>query len=525
MADRTPEEREAARVERERRRATRDGGATSPPPPATEPPEPSEPRLGRRGQRAGAEPAAGAEPRRERRAPTGGAVSEPEVTEPAAGRVTEPEEEAAPAAPPPQSVSAPLPPPAPLPQPPPRPDDYVPESQNGAGFDGAGGDGDLGFDTDEHEVPSGTRRVSHFEKVATKPKGKRRPKPVRRAPRGPKKKHSWWVRGASLLALVLAGALIWFLVELFQPLHGSPHGRVTFVIPQHASSSQIGDDLAKAGVVSSGFFFDLRATLAGKRGDLRAGLYHLQKGMSYSAALDALTKAPPAAKVTNVTIIEGRSRQEVNDLLKAQHVRGSYLAATRSSPLLNPKQYGLKHPPKTLEGFLFPDTYQLVEPIKMSALASDQIKAFKQHFSKIDFSYARSHHLTPYDVLIIGSLIEGEAATKHDRPLVASVIYNRLADGMALQLDATTRFATGNYTKPLTVSQLHSQSPYNTRTHTGLPPGPINSPGMAALQAAAHPAHTHYLFFFTKPCTHNDVFANTYAQFLAQGSQNQHCSH
>ncbi len=243
--------------------------------------------------------------------------------------------------------------------------------------------------------------------------------------------------------------------------------------------------------------------------------------MSYSAALDALTKAPPAAKVTNLTITEGRSRQEVNDLLKAQHVRGGYLAATRSSPLLNARQYGLKHPPKTLEGFLFPDTYQVVEPIKLSALVGDQLKAFKQHFSKLDLRYARSRHLTPYDVLIIASLIEGEAATKRDRPLVASVIYNRLADGMALQLDSTTRFATGNLTKPLTVSQLHSRSPYNTRTHTGLPPGPIDSPGMAALQAAAHPAHTHYLFFFTKPCTDKAVFASTYAQFLAQGSQQQ----
>jgi UPF0755 protein len=532
MADRTPEDREAARLERERRRATREG-ATSPPPAGTEPAEPAagaEPGAGAESP-PGAEAGAGTEPA-ESAAGAGSAardVSEPEVTaEPTAGQVTEPEKAAVPAAPPPQSVSAPPRRPLPQPQPPPqsRPDDAHLQNQNGANFDGADGDGDLGFETDEHEVPSGTRRVSHFEKVATKPKGKqRRPKPVRRVPRGPKKKHSWWVRGASLLALVLAGALIWFLVELFQPLHGSPHGRVTFVVPQHASSSQIGDELAKAGVVSSGFFFDLRATLAGKRGDLRAGLYHLQKGMSYSAALDALTKAPAAAKVTNVTIIEGRSRHEVNDLLKAQHVRGSYLAATRGSPPLNLKQYGLKHPPKTLEGFLFPDTYQLVEPIKMSALVSDQLKAFKQNFSKIDFSYARSRHLTPYDVLIIGSLIEGEAATKHDRPLVASVIYNRLADGMALQLDATTRFATGNYTKPLTISQLHSQSPYNTRTHTGLPPGPINSPGMAALQAAAHPAHTHYLFFFTKPCTHNDVFASTYAQFLAQGSQNQHCAH
>ena len=410
------------------------------------------------------------------------------------------------------------------------PDGSGPDSHEpGDPESGAAEPGDVvDYGTDEHEVPSGTRRVSHFEKNATKPKNKRQRQPKRaRRPPGPKKKHSWLVRGASLLALVLAGALIWFLVELFQPLHGSPHGRVTVVIPAHSSSSQVGDQLAKAGVVSSGFFFNLRAALDGDRSNLRAGLYHLQRGMSYSAALDALTTAPPAAKVTELTITEGRSRREVNDLLRSQHVRGSYLAATRSSPQLHPHQYGLKHPPKTLEGFLFPDTYQLVKPIKMPALVSDQLRAFKQHFSKLDLAYARSRHLTPYDVLIIASLIEGEAATKHDRPLVASVIYNRLADGMALQLDSTTRFATGNYTKPLTVSQLHSSSPYNTRTHVGLPPGPINSPGTAALQAAAHPAHTHYLFFFTKPCSHNAVFASTYAQFLAQGSQSssRRCSH
>ncbi len=508
MAERTPEEREAARLARERRRAERNGDGVG------EPPAPAEP----------AATVNKPPPPAERPAPAG---TEPPPAESQAA--------ASPVAPAPESVTAhrevlaaesagngPVPSRNLTPE-----DDHDDEVDgDGDGVDGASVDGDLGDATDEHEVPSGTRRVSHFEKVAAKPKGKqRRPKPVRRAPRRPRKKHSWWVRGASLLALVLAGALIWFLVELFQPLHGSPHGRVTVVIPRHATSSQIGDQLAKAGIVSSGFFFDLRATLAGERGDLRAGLYHLQHGMSYSAALDALTKAPAAAKVTNLTVTEGRTRHEVNDLLKAQHVRGSYLAATRSSPLLNARQYGLKHPPKTLEGFLFPDTYQLVEPIKLSALVADQVRAFKQHFSKLDLSYARSRHLTPYDVLIIASLIEGEAATKHDRPLVASVIYNRLADGMALQLDATTRFATGNYTKPLTISQLHSPSPYNTRTHSGLPPGPIDSPGMAALQAAAHPAHSHYLFFFTKPCTHNAVFASTYAQFLAQGSQhlNKRC--
>jgi peptidoglycan lytic transglycosylase G len=100
------------------------------------------------------------------------------------------------------------------------------------------------------------------------------------------------------------------------------------------------------------------------------------------------------------------------------------------------------------------------------------------------------------------------------------VIYNRLADGMMLQFDSTTRFATGNYTRPLTVSQLHSRSPWNTHTHVGLPPTPIDNPGLAAIQAAAHPARTDYLFFFTRPCGKGAVYASSYSQFLAQGSQN-----
>ena len=131
-------------------------------------------------------------------------------------------------------------------------------------------------------------------------------------------------------------------------------------------------------------------------------------------------------------------------------MHGSYLAATRKSPLIDSREYGLKRAPVTLEGFLFPDTYQLVEPIKISALVADQLRAFKQNFAKVNLDYARSKHLTPYDVLTIASLIEAEAATARDRPLVASVIYNRLADGMMLQFDSTTRYATGNYTRPLT---------------------------------------------------------------------------
>jgi UPF0755 protein len=226
--------------------------------------------------------------------------------------------------------------------------------------------------------------------------------------------------------------------------------------------------------------------------------------------------------VTNITIIEGRTRAQINDLLRTQGVNGSYYVATRRSPLIDLAAFGAPRHTPDLEGFLFPDTYQLVEPISISALVNDQLKTFRTQWSHIDLSYARSKHLTPYDVLTIASMVQAEAATAHDRPLIASVIYNRLRLGMPLQIDATTRYATGNYTNPLTSSQLNSNSPYNTRIHKGLTPTPIDNPGLASIEAAAHPAQTNYLYFVVKPCGNGEqVFTSSYNQFLADAQKYQ----
>ncbi|HUA44793.1 MAG TPA: endolytic transglycosylase MltG [Solirubrobacteraceae bacterium] len=345
---------------------------------------------------------------------------------------------------------------------------------------------------------------------------------ARRRSAPPHRRHSWAGRILALLALAAAAAVIWFLVELFQPFHGSPHGQVTVTIPAHSKASQVGDELARAGVISSGFFFELRATLAGERSDLRAGTYRLQLGMTYSSVLKILTTPPPAAKVTNITIIEGRTRAQVNDLLRAEGVAGSYFAVSRRSPLIDFAAYGAPRHTPDLEGFLFPDTYQLVEPISVQKLVNDQLTTFRQQFATVNLRYARSKHLTPYDVLIIASMVQAEAATAHDAPLIASVIYNRLALGMPLQIDATTRYITGNYTKPLTQAELNSPSPYNTRIHKGLPPTPIGNPGLAAIQAAAHPAHTNYLYYVVKPCGNGEqVFSSNYNQFLHDVQQYQ----
>jgi len=495
---RTRQEREAARLERERRRAIREG--RTPPPAATS------------------------------SAPTLPAASPPEASPPAASPPEPPSPEPEPVSPglpvQPARISNPgraLPSAAELEAD--ELDDEVESPQ--AGESESESESEL---EPELELPSGTRRVSHLDKPVTARSGQPRKVRRRRRPREPRRRRpretnqrrlreghqrrAWVGRIASVLALLVGAAVIWFLIALFQPFQGSPQGQVTVRVPAHSPSSQIGALLARDGVISSSLFFEIRATLAGERGDLRPGTYHLQRGMSYGAVLAALTKVPPAAKQTELTITEGKTRQAISQLLRGQHIRGNYLAATRSSPLLDPRRYGLRHRPSSLEGFLFPDTFKLVEPITVPALVSDQLTDFKRRFAAVTLGYARRQHLTAYDVLKVASLIEAEAATAGARPLVASVIYNRLADGMLLQLDSTTRYATGNFTRPLTVSQLRSRSPYNTHTHLGLPPTPIDNPGLGAIQAAAHPARSHYLFFFAKPCSSSTVFASTYSEFL-----------
>ena len=306
---------------------------------------------------------------------------------------------------------------------------------------------------------------------------------------------------------------MWFLWSLFQPFHGAGTGRVAITIPKSSGVGDIGDLLERRDVISSAFFFGARATLAGKRGDLKPGAYVFRKDMSYGDVIDRLSKGPPANIVT-VVVPEGRSRREIAATLKG--LTGSYLAATKRKP---PKGYGAAGA-TDLEGFLFPATYELKPGTSVKVLVSKQLAAFRQRFSDVSLVKARRKNLTPYDVLIIGSLIERETAVPSERKLIASVIYNRLRAGTPLGIDATTRFQFHKWSGALTRSELASPSPYNTRIHTGLPPGPIGNPGIASIEAAAAPAKTRSMFYVANPCkpgTH--TFTKTLAEFNAAAAR------
>ena len=319
------------------------------------------------------------------------------------------------------------------------------------------------------------------------------------------------VAGAARAAVVLAALVFGW--ALFQPFAGDGGDPVRVVIPKDGSVSRIADILDRAGVIESAALFELRATLAGKRGDLKPGAYSLREDMSYGDVIDRLA-AGPVGDVLTVTIPEGLSRREIAPLAAKAGVMGDYRSASMSSPALDPRRYGAERPPDSLEGFLFPATYELRRGARAQSLVAKQLAAFKERIRTVDLSYARRKNLTAFDVVTIASMVEREARLERERPLVAAVIYNRLHERIPLGVDATIRFATGNWTSPLSTSELRSPSAYNTRTHPGLPPGPIGNPGLASLEDAAHPAHGGYLYYVVKPGTcGRHAFSTTFAQF------------
>jgi UPF0755 protein len=172
---------------------------------------------------------------------------------------------------------------------------------------------------------------------------------------------------------------------------------------------------------------------------------------------------------------------------------------------------------RNLEGFLFPATYDFLRATTSRQLVQKQLEAFTQSWSKVDLSYARKKNLTPYDVLTIASLVEKEALAPDERPLIAAVIYNRLHAHMNLGIDATTRYGLHvPGTEALRQSQLQSDNPYNTRNPNilGLPPTPIANPGLASMQAAAHPSRKNYLYFVRKPDKVHHYFTANYQDFI-----------
>jgi uncharacterized YceG family protein len=194
--------------------------------------------------------------------------------------------------------------------------------------------------------------------------------------------------------------------------------------------------------------------------------------------------------------------------------RQAYLRAVKEA--VPPPRFRNDAKRGSLEGFLFPALYEFTQQTSARELVADQLTAFRERFGQVDLRYARSKNLTPYDVLIVASMIEKETAVPRERRLVAAVIYNRLRNRMPLGIDATIRYGLDiPGTESLTKEALRSDTPYNTRLRPGLPPTPIANPGLASIQAAANPArNVDYLYYVRKPGSLAHYFTANESDFL-----------
>ncbi len=225
---------------------------------------------------------------------------------------------------------------------------------------------------------------------------------------------------------------------------------------------------------------------------------------------------PEPLATTDVTIPEGLTISQTAKIAEQAKLKGSYEKAVEKARKGFPlKRYGAEGA-DSLEGFLFPATYELEKNAPATDLVEKQLVAFEDNFAGVEMKRAAKKNLTPYDVVTIASMIEKEVQVAEERPLVAAVIYNRLAAGDTLGIDATLRYELDNYDQQLRQSELDAPTPYNSRINAGLPPTPIGNPGLAALEAAADPARSDVYYFVIKPGTCGEhVFTADSAEFEA----------
>lgn len=320
-----------------------------------------------------------------------------------------------------------------------------------------------------------------------------------------------------IVLLAVAGAVVGRYLLYHPEVEIAAGQPVHISVPSGATTAEIADILAAAGVVDSALMFRYRARESGVDGDLKPGEYDLATGMPYEAVLEKLSAGPPIVTI-DVTIPEGFTARQVAERFAAKAgVPPEELLAlvTTGAP-----QFVAEHPyleraySGSLEGFLFPATYTVKPGVTATEIVEMMLDHFDTQLSTLDLSYAQSRGLDTFDVVIIASILEREAQIPGEFPLVSSVIYNRLAKPMRLQLCATVLYTMPAGTTSLTNDDLDEDSPYNTYLHDGLPVGPISNPGMAALSAAVAPADTEYLYYVLTGADGSQTFTKTYDEFL-----------
>jgi UPF0755 protein len=324
----------------------------------------------------------------------------------------------------------------------------------------------------------------------------------------------WGIRAAILLVVAIAAFGFWLYRDLHAPVaHAKANDYIE--IPRGSTPEAIANKLVAEGVLRRKWPFLLYVKTTRKAKSMKAGEYRFPSPISALGVLKKLEEGEQ--RLSRFTLVEGWTRWDVADSLA--HVDELHLSDSGEAlKLMDDVSLirDLDPSAENLEGYLFPASYSFPDDTKTAAVIATMVKRFRQEWTPERAARARALNMTPRQIVIIASLIETEAKLKEDRPLVASVIYNRLNRHIALGVDSTIVYASklaGKWRNDgkVYLSDVNRQSPYNTRIHIGLPPGPVGNPGESSLDAALNPAQTDYLYYVRDP-SRNDGAHNFYSK-------------
>jgi UPF0755 protein len=301
----------------------------------------------------------------------------------------------------------------------------------------------------------------------------------------------WW------LLVVLAIVSLWLMADAYHfissPASSEPEEMV-IEVSSGMPLRTLGKLLQERGLVSSAERFGFLVRLKGAARRIKAGEYQLSTGLRPGEVLDKIVRGE--VLLHQVTFPEGYTMKQMAELLDSRHLaKADRFIATASNPAFVQK---LNIPASTLEGYLFPDTYQFARNLPVEKILGSLVERFDQHFGPVQDEKADQLGFTRHQVVILASVVEKETAVAEERPMIAGVFLNRLKKGIRLQSDPTVIYGLKNFDGNLTRAHLETDTPYNTYTRRGLPAGPICNPGAESIQAVLNPASTPYLYFVAK---------------------------
>ena len=316
-----------------------------------------------------------------------------------------------------------------------------------------------------------------------------------------------------LMAVILGGFLYLRSIGVYGA--SDPTGKVKIQIPTGSSSGDIGEILAREGVIDSAFGWRIAMYLEGGVEDVQAGRYELPQGLIPKDALEALLdQGPLGNEFVMVTIPEGSWLGDFSRIIG----RETHISAQAFTKVLaggRVKSSYLPRGSRNLEGLLFPSTYQVIPRDTALSVVRRLASEFEEQADAVGLDDARNTiGLSSYEAVVVASMVEAESKVDEDRAKISRVILNRIEKGMKLEIDATVYYALGRRGGSLDNSDLATDSPFNTRRFPGIPPGPIGAPGAESLKATVNPADAPWLYYVVIDCDGHHAFSESYDDFL-----------